>query len=214
MEKTYSQAEHEELIVLEIRKAIEHRATWMYLLLQEARKRGLEWDDFARPAIRETGCLGGQKRRVVLLMVVLAIVAAVVIVVLVTSKKKAKPSPQMQVTSLAPPIPTPMVITPIQPAMVQAPQMLQVRCSQCQNILQVKDIGVAMKVTCPFCSTALTVQSQKTATPPQHPQAQQQILPTIQQVSCPKCKTSFPVVKSEGPKNIQCPSCGLAGQVG
>ena len=63
MEKTYSQAEHEELIVLEIRKAIEHRATWMYLLLQEARKRGLDWDDFARPAIRATGCLGGKKRR-------------------------------------------------------------------------------------------------------------------------------------------------------
>ena len=63
MEKIYNQAEHEELIVLEIRKAIEHRATWMYLLLQEARKRGLDWDDFARPAIRATGCLGGKKRR-------------------------------------------------------------------------------------------------------------------------------------------------------
>ncbi len=63
MEKTYSQAEHEELIVQEVRKAIEHRATWMYLLLQEARKRGLDWDDFARPAIRATGCFYGQKRR-------------------------------------------------------------------------------------------------------------------------------------------------------
>jgi hypothetical protein len=63
MEKTYSQAEHEEQVVQEVRKAIEHRATWMYLLLQEARKRGLDWDDFARPAIRETGCFYGQKRR-------------------------------------------------------------------------------------------------------------------------------------------------------
>ena len=63
MEKTYSQAEHDQQIVSEVRKAIEHRATWMYLLLQEARKRGLDWDDFARPAIRATGCLGGQKRR-------------------------------------------------------------------------------------------------------------------------------------------------------
>jgi len=63
MEKIYSQEEHEELIVLEIRKAIEHRATWMYLLLQEARKKGLDWDDFARSAIHATGCLGGQKRR-------------------------------------------------------------------------------------------------------------------------------------------------------
>jgi len=63
MENTYTQSEHDEIVVREIRKAIEHRATWMYLLLQEARDRGLDWDDFARPAIRATGCLGGQKRR-------------------------------------------------------------------------------------------------------------------------------------------------------
>jgi len=63
MEKTPSQAEHDQQLVLEVRKAIEHRATWMYLLLQEARKRGLDWDDFARPAIRATGCLSGKKRR-------------------------------------------------------------------------------------------------------------------------------------------------------
>ena len=63
MEKTYTQSEHEEILVREIRKAIEHRATWMYLLLKEARERGLDWDDFARPAVHATGCLGGQKRR-------------------------------------------------------------------------------------------------------------------------------------------------------
>jgi hypothetical protein len=63
MEKTYTQAEHEEILVTEVRKAIEHRATWMYLLLKEAGERGLEWDDFARPAIFKTGCIGGQSRR-------------------------------------------------------------------------------------------------------------------------------------------------------
>ena len=63
MPKTYSQAEVDEIVVHEVRKAIEHRATWMYLLLKEARQRGLEWDDFARPAIWSTGCLGGQKRQ-------------------------------------------------------------------------------------------------------------------------------------------------------
>ena len=47
-------------ITIEVRKAIEHRATWMYLLLQEARERGLEWDDFAREAIRKTGSIHGQ----------------------------------------------------------------------------------------------------------------------------------------------------------
>ena len=63
MEETISREDHEKKLVLEIRKAIEHRATWMYLLLQEALKRGLDGDDFARPAIYTTGCLGGQKRR-------------------------------------------------------------------------------------------------------------------------------------------------------
>jgi hypothetical protein len=63
MNKTYTQEEHDNILVSEIRKAIEHRATWMYLLLKEARERGLDWDDFARPAIRATGCLGGQERR-------------------------------------------------------------------------------------------------------------------------------------------------------
>ena len=46
-------------IITEVRKAIEHRATWMYLLLKEARERGLEWDDFGREAIRNTGSIHG-----------------------------------------------------------------------------------------------------------------------------------------------------------
>jgi len=49
-------------LVTEVRKAIEHRATWMYLLLKEARERGLAWDEFARPAVFQTGCLSGQKK--------------------------------------------------------------------------------------------------------------------------------------------------------
>ncbi len=63
MNKTFTQEEHDNILVTEIRKAIEHRATWMYLLLKEARERGLEWDDFARPAINAAGCLNGQNRR-------------------------------------------------------------------------------------------------------------------------------------------------------
>jgi len=46
-------------LVTEVRKAIEHRATWMYLLLKEARERGLDWDDFAREAVRKTGSIHG-----------------------------------------------------------------------------------------------------------------------------------------------------------
>ena len=54
--------ENPDPIITEVRKAIEHRATWMYLLLKEARERGLAWDEFARPAIFATGCLNGQKK--------------------------------------------------------------------------------------------------------------------------------------------------------
>jgi len=53
---------NEDKLITEVRKAIEHRATWMYLLLKEAREKGLEWDEFARPAIFQTGCLSGQTK--------------------------------------------------------------------------------------------------------------------------------------------------------
>lgn len=43
----------------DLRAAFEHRATWFYLLLDEARKKGLEWDDFARAAIFKCGCFHG-----------------------------------------------------------------------------------------------------------------------------------------------------------
>ena len=46
-------------ITIEVRKAIEHRATWMYMLLKEALERGLDWDDFGREAVRKTGSIHG-----------------------------------------------------------------------------------------------------------------------------------------------------------
>lgn len=51
--------EKKDPIIPEVRKAIEHRATWMYLLLKEARERGLDWDDFGRAAVRKTGSIHG-----------------------------------------------------------------------------------------------------------------------------------------------------------
>ncbi len=42
-----------------LRAAIEHRALWMYLLMDEARKKGLDWDDFARKAILRCGNMHG-----------------------------------------------------------------------------------------------------------------------------------------------------------
>ncbi len=45
-----------------LRAAIEHRATWMYLLMDEARKKGLDWDDFARKAIFKCGQFHGNTK--------------------------------------------------------------------------------------------------------------------------------------------------------
>ena len=45
-----------------LRAAIEHRASWMYLLLNEARKQGLYWNGFARNAIRQCGRFHGDKK--------------------------------------------------------------------------------------------------------------------------------------------------------
>ena len=44
-----------------IRATLEHRATWLYLLLKEAEKKGIRWEDIGYPAIRACGKLhGGQ----------------------------------------------------------------------------------------------------------------------------------------------------------
>lgn len=43
-----------------IRGALEHRATWMYLILKEANKKGIQWEDIGRPAIRACGNIHGK----------------------------------------------------------------------------------------------------------------------------------------------------------
>ena len=45
----------------DLRGAIEHRATWFYLLIKEARKRGLDYD-FARDAVFSCGCFHGKNK--------------------------------------------------------------------------------------------------------------------------------------------------------
>jgi len=56
-----NEAKIKEKEIKNIRAAIEHRATWFYFLLDEARKKGLDWDDFARKAIFRTGCFHGDR---------------------------------------------------------------------------------------------------------------------------------------------------------
>lgn len=46
-----------------LRNAIEHRATWFYLLLDEARKMGVDWEAMGRRAVFRCGCLHGERIR-------------------------------------------------------------------------------------------------------------------------------------------------------
>jgi hypothetical protein len=46
-----------------LRNAVEHRATWFYLLMDEARKRGVPWEEIARSAVYRCGCLHGERLR-------------------------------------------------------------------------------------------------------------------------------------------------------
>ena len=47
--------------VNDVRSAMRHRATWLYFLLDEAEKQGLDRDDFGRKAIFRTGCFMGER---------------------------------------------------------------------------------------------------------------------------------------------------------
>jgi hypothetical protein len=47
--------------IKDLRDAIEHRATWFYFLVEEAQKRGLDYD-FARDAIKGCGCFHGKSK--------------------------------------------------------------------------------------------------------------------------------------------------------
>ncbi|PXV85935.1 L-2-amino-thiazoline-4-carboxylic acid hydrolase-like protein [Lachnotalea glycerini] len=47
--------------IKDLRDAIEHRATWFYYMLQEAKKKGLDYD-FARDAIKACGCFHGDTK--------------------------------------------------------------------------------------------------------------------------------------------------------
>lgn len=48
--------------VNDMRGAIEHRATWMYLLLEEMEKAGVDWEAIGRAAIRRCGTFHGKTK--------------------------------------------------------------------------------------------------------------------------------------------------------
>lgn len=56
--KSKIQEEHIE----DLRGAYQHRATWLYLLVDEARKKGLDPNEFARAAIKRCGVIHGKSK--------------------------------------------------------------------------------------------------------------------------------------------------------
>ena len=48
-------------ILKAIRGTLEHRATWLYLLLKEAGKKGVKWEDIGYPAVRACGNMHGRE---------------------------------------------------------------------------------------------------------------------------------------------------------
>ncbi|PKN33822.1 MAG: elastase-1 [Deltaproteobacteria bacterium HGW-Deltaproteobacteria-19] len=52
---------HKSKIMKAVRGTLEHRATWLYLLLDEAEKRGIDTEEFAKAAIMRCGCFQGDQ---------------------------------------------------------------------------------------------------------------------------------------------------------
>ena len=48
-------------IIKSIRELLEHRAAWLYLLLDEAGKLGIRTEDFAKSAVMRCGCFQGER---------------------------------------------------------------------------------------------------------------------------------------------------------
>ncbi len=47
-------------LITAIRGLLEHRATWLYLILKEVGKKGIEWEEVGFPAVRACGQMHGQ----------------------------------------------------------------------------------------------------------------------------------------------------------
>lgn len=57
---TWETPTSKEVTIQDLRSALEHRAVWLYFLLDEARKRDCDWEGIARQAIYRTGELHGE----------------------------------------------------------------------------------------------------------------------------------------------------------
>ena len=60
MSKIKNEAKIKNKIIVAVREQLEHRALWLYLLRDEARKRGLDPNEFSSAAIRRCGLAQGK----------------------------------------------------------------------------------------------------------------------------------------------------------
>jgi len=61
MSKITNMPKKNNFILKAIRGTLEHRATWLYLLLKEAEKKGVHWEDIGYPAVRACGNMHGRE---------------------------------------------------------------------------------------------------------------------------------------------------------
>ncbi len=55
-----NEAKNKNPVIAAVREQLEHRATWLYLLCDEAQRHGLTWEDFAGDAVRRCGLFQGK----------------------------------------------------------------------------------------------------------------------------------------------------------
>ena len=60
MSKVKNDAKIKNPLIVAVREQLEHRATWLYLLCDEAQKRGLDPKDFGSAAVKRCGLMQGK----------------------------------------------------------------------------------------------------------------------------------------------------------
>jgi hypothetical protein len=60
MSKVKNEAKIKNPLIVAVREQLEHRATWLYLLCDEANKRGLDPRDFGSAAVKRCGLMQGK----------------------------------------------------------------------------------------------------------------------------------------------------------
>jgi parallel beta-helix repeat protein len=102
---------------------------------------------------------------------------------------------------------------PVQKPEPQQPT-IQISCPQCSYAFQVINSGGLMQVQCPNCGISGKVHlGPSTPTAAQVPIAAKASAKSSQHIKCPGCNSVFTVGVTARPISIQCPSCGLKGEL-